>query len=339
MLFSIVIPVYNVEKYLKECLDSILQQVNSIDNDCEILLIDDGSTDKSSKICDMYNINYPDLIKVFHKKNEGLLATRRYGYKIASGKYIINCDSDDLLESNMLIKLKTNIEKYNEPDVLLFNYNYLVNNEKLIACNNIFTESQNSIIDKNSVLEMYLKNHKVVSLCTKSYKKMCIDIDKDYTCFYNVSNGEDSLQSIEVYNNADTFVYLNDELYDYRIGSGMTRKFDKDYYLGFKVILDQIKQQENNWNLIDFNNLFAIKVMQIAGRAITQSRYNNWDSYSEHRIYLKSIKEDKYVNESLNYLASIKGYLQKDHFYLLLLLKYGLYLSLCILLYLKNKLD
>lgn len=339
MLFSVVIPVYNVEKYLKECLDSILQQVISIDNDCEILLIDDGSTDKSSKICDMYNINYPDLIKVFHKKNEGLLATRRYGYKIASGKYIINCDSDDLLESNMLIKLKTNIEKYNEPDVLLFNYNYLINNEKCTACNNIFTESYDSILDKNSVLEMYLKNHKVVSLCTKSYKKKCIDVDKDYTCFYNVSNGEDSLQSIEVYNNADTFVYLNDELYDYRIGSGMTRKFDRDYYLGFKVILDQIKQQENNWNLIDFNNLFAIKVLQTAGRAITQSRYNKWNSYSGHRTYLKGIKEDKYVNDSLNCIASIKGYLQKDHFYLLLLLKHKLYLFLCILLYVKNKLD
>lgn len=57
--------------------------------------------------------------------------------------------------------------------------------------------------------------------------------------------------------------------------------------------------------------LFAVKVMQTAGRAITQSRYNNWNSYSEHRIYLKSIKEDKYVNESLNYLVSIRDIYKK----------------------------
>ena len=66
MLFSIVIPVYNVEKYLDECMQSILQQLDSINNDCEILLIDDGSTDNSGKICDEYMIKFPTLVKTFH---------------------------------------------------------------------------------------------------------------------------------------------------------------------------------------------------------------------------------------------------------------------------------
>ena len=81
MLFSIVIPVYNVEKYLNECMQSILLQVETIENDCEILLIDDGSTDTSGRICDTYKDRYPDIVKVFHKPNEGLLATRRFGFK------------------------------------------------------------------------------------------------------------------------------------------------------------------------------------------------------------------------------------------------------------------
>ena len=65
MLFSIVIPVYNVEKYLDECMQSILLQVETIENDCEILLIDDGSTDTSGRIWDIYKDRYPDIVKVF----------------------------------------------------------------------------------------------------------------------------------------------------------------------------------------------------------------------------------------------------------------------------------
>ena len=125
MLFSIVVPVYNVEKYLDECINSIIEQSKAIDNDLEVLLIDDGSTDNSGSICDSYENKYPDLIRVFHKENQGLLATRRYGFKKVSGEYIVNCDSDDLLEPGMLLKLKNVINKYTEPDVILFNYNYM----------------------------------------------------------------------------------------------------------------------------------------------------------------------------------------------------------------------
>ena len=112
MLFSIVIPVYNVEKYLDECMQSILLQVETIENDCEILLIDDGSTDTSGRICDIYKDRYPDIVKVFHKPNEGLLATRRFGFKRVSGDYVINCDSDDLLEKGMLKSVKSGYNIY-----------------------------------------------------------------------------------------------------------------------------------------------------------------------------------------------------------------------------------
>lgn len=336
MLFSIVIPVYNVEKYLDECMQSILQQVNLICNDCEILLVDDGSTDSSGEKCNIYADKFPELVKVFHKENQGLLATRRYGFKRALGKYIVNCDSDDLLEPNMLVKLKQIIKKYNEPDVLLFNFNYMIGDNKKSAYKNIFSEEYDLKIEKRNLLEMFLINHSVVSLCTKIYKKNCIDIDADYSSFLKISNGEDTLQSIEVYNNAKTFVYINDELYDYRIGSGMTCKFDKNYYFGFKTILIQIENQKDKWQMNDFTKLFAIKVLQTAGRAITQSRYNRWESYIKHKVYLKSIREDELVTESIKSLGSIRNYLQKDHYYLLLLLKYKLYLSVCLLLFAKN---
>lgn len=174
MLFSIVVPVYNVEKYLDECINSIIEQSKAIDNDLEVLLIDDGSTDNSGSICDSYENKYPDLIRVFHKENQGLLATRRYGFKKVSGEYIVNCDSDDLLEPGMLLKLKNVINKYTEPDVILFNYNYMVGDSKKIAYKNIFSVEPEIRVDKESVLETFLKDHSVVSLCTKYIKEVAL---------------------------------------------------------------------------------------------------------------------------------------------------------------------
>ena len=107
-----------------------------------------------------------------------------------------------------------------------------------------------------------------------------------------IGNGEDTLQSIEIYGRAKSYVYLNKSLYNYRIGSGMTRKFDLNYYKGFKAVLEVIRNQKSNWNVNDFDRLFSIKVLQTVGRAITQSRYNIWKSKKEHIKYLRDIRED-----------------------------------------------
>ena len=90
-LLSVIVPIYNVEKYLKQCIESVKkQQLNSY----ELILVDDGSTDSSKSICDNYSENNAN-IRVFHKKNEGASSARNYGLKKASGKYVLFLDSDD----------------------------------------------------------------------------------------------------------------------------------------------------------------------------------------------------------------------------------------------------
>lgn len=87
MKFSILVPVYNVERYLEECLNSLINQTFK---DFEIILVDDGSTDRSGQICDQYQKNYSNVnISVLHKKNEGLVSARRAGIKIAQGEYSV----------------------------------------------------------------------------------------------------------------------------------------------------------------------------------------------------------------------------------------------------------
>ena len=95
---SIVVPVYNVDKYLKRCIDSLVAQ--TYDN-YEIILVDDGSTDCCPSICDEYYENYP-FVKVFHKENGGLSDARNYGVNKSDSKYIVFVDSDDVVDDNML---------------------------------------------------------------------------------------------------------------------------------------------------------------------------------------------------------------------------------------------
>ena len=335
MLFSIVVPVYNVEKYLEECLKSIICQIDDNEN-YEIILVDDGSTDKSGVICDEYKRAYPDLIKVFHNTNHDLLLTRRYGYKHAAGEYIVNCDSDDKLEKDMFVRLKEAIGKYDAPDMILFNYYSFTENTKEKGYTDIFTKEGFCRVNKEDVLKEFLLRHSVVSMWGKAYRRTCIDVDRDYTDFAKVSNGEDTLQSIELFNNANTFVYLNQALYDYRMGSGMTRKFDPNYYFGFKVVLEIIEQQKEVWNLPEFEQLFAVKVLQTAGRAITQSRYKKWKSMREQEEYLKQIRKDKMFQDNIKYMNEVRGKLQKSHYMLLKLLRCDMYKMMALLLNAKN---
>ena len=119
MLLSIIVPVYNVEKYFRKCVNSLLNQDLSLE-EYEIILVDDGSTDQGGKICDGYALNHPN-VKVIHQQNSGLSAARNRGIDAAQGKYIQFVDSDDYLEPNVLKALVEKMES-DELDVLRFNY-------------------------------------------------------------------------------------------------------------------------------------------------------------------------------------------------------------------------
>lgn len=339
MLFSIIIPVYNVETYLDECLHSILSQATEFKGECEVLLIDDGSTDRSGKICDEYLEKYPEIIRVFHNTNHGLLWTRRFGFKQVQGDYVINCDSDDLLENEALERLNSVVKKYKYPDIVIYNHNSYDGKNKTIAFKDIFTTGQDCVVEKEAVLKEYLSRHSIVSVCGKMVKRTCIDVNRDYANFGRISTGEDTLQSIEFFGNAKTFVYLNQVIYDYRCGSGMTGKFDENYYFTFKRIFEEIEKQKNNWNLVDFDKLFAVKVLQTAGRAITQSRYKKWESMRTQMEYLKQIREDDMFQKNISYLDMIREKLQKDHVILLKLLQNEMYVMICMMLNVKNFLE
>lgn len=338
MLFSIVVPVYNVEKYLEECLKSIIPQAMDIDDGCEIILVDDGSTDGSGKICDNYKVIYPELIQVYHRSNHGLLLTRRFGYQHTSGEYIINCDSDDMLENTALETLKQYIDEYDHPDIIFFNHYNLNGKNKTVEFANIFTNEQSCRVEKQRVLKQYLSGYSIISVCGGICTRQCIDVERDFSKFKGLNNGEDSLQRIEQLGRANTFVYVNKPLYDYRMGSGMTRKFDPTYYQSFKIVFAELEKQKKHWIFYERDIYFAIKILSTAGRAITQSRYKNWNNKNDQIQYLKYIRDDEYFESNIQYLYRAKKFLQRDHYILLRLLKNSQYSLIVALLNVKNKL-
>lgn len=108
-LITVIVPVYNVEKYLTQCVDSILNQTYK---KIEIILVDDGSKDRSSQLCDDFSTKYLQ-IKTIHKKNAGLGMARNSGLEVASGEYIVFVDSDDWLAPQALNNLYANMIKFN----------------------------------------------------------------------------------------------------------------------------------------------------------------------------------------------------------------------------------
>ena len=91
MLFSVIVPIYNVQKYLKRCIESVLSQTFS---DYELILVDDGSLDECPTICDEY-AKTNEKIKVIHKQNGGLVSARQAGIRVATGDYVFHLDGDD----------------------------------------------------------------------------------------------------------------------------------------------------------------------------------------------------------------------------------------------------
>lgn len=150
---SVIIPVYNVEDYLTECVDSILNQTYK---NYEILLIDDGSTDKSPQICDTYS-EKNNKIRVIHTRNRGLSAARNLGTEKAQGEYIFYLDSDDYVENNVLERMLKIVEQDNA-DIVCGNFMYTYPDRTVIA---IKEEKEYEVLDTYSAMEQLVKGKKI----------------------------------------------------------------------------------------------------------------------------------------------------------------------------------
>lgn len=217
MFASFLVPVYNTEKYLHRCIDSLLIQKGA---DFEIVLLDDGSTDSSGAICDRYAAQYPDIVRVIHKENEGLLLTRRRGFREAKGEWFLCVDSDDYVAPELLETVANAIAAHADCDMVMFNFEYFFENgtrapsRLTIADGTVY-----SGCDKQHIYRQRLLSVDVNMMWMRAIKREILDMDTDYSTSGIRNMCEDALQVLPLYTNAKKIVYLDNPLYCYRKGS------------------------------------------------------------------------------------------------------------------------
>lgn len=254
---SVIVPVYNVEKYLDQCVCSLLHQTL---RNVEIILVDDGSTDSSGKICDKYANQYT-RVKVIHQENGGLGLARNSGLEIASGEYIGFVDSDDFVFVDMFQRLYNHAKKYNA-DISYGKSKRFIHEKEVVnfvpdeSETKLWNEKEirNYLLDRIGLPPVFTEdNFFGASVCLGIFKHSIIKENK--LCFVSERQfiAEDIIFDIDIIPYCERIVHCEDQLYFYRYNpvslttSYNPERFDKNvilYHEMYRRLLDNYKSEE-----------------------------------------------------------------------------------------------
>ena len=251
---SVVVPVYNVERYLRQCVDSLLRQTL---DDIEIILINDGSTDKSGCICDEYALK-DKRIRVIHKTNEGLSVARNDGIDISTAPYIMFVDSDDWVEPEFC-EIPYNIAMKSKAEIVLFLYNAVKNHDKKISI-------------KAHLHEGLLRQEEAFFFNVNVTPAAWIGLyQKDLFSNVRYPNGkyfEDVGTTHRLINMAKSVYFISTTLYNRRIqrpGSITTATTTKNHPDKREMIIRRI-DDFYSWGYKDFAQKYVLSILAMYGR-------------------------------------------------------------------------
>ena len=297
----VLIPAYNVEKYIAACIDSILMQTYS---NWEMVIVDDGSTDSTGRICDSY-AKTNAKIHIIHQSNAGQLSARRTAFNYVlehnthKNVFIMHVDGDDALKVNALnIICRTAISK--QPDMIIFGMER-VRNGKTIAPYIKKTSFSGQIYDKRDLYRRVFIDVQYNSLCRKAISIKLLTA-KDYTAFYDIRHGEDLLQSIALYQACNSVVFINDILYEYTVNpNSITQNITYENYSVDSTVRRLVYEflvQENVWNQSDFDEYLKYNRKLLSKKVRTIA---NLDTTDENKIRLFSeLRSDLFYSMVLN---------------------------------------
>ena len=295
-LISVIVPVYNVEKYLRECIDSIIRQTYK---NIEIILIDDGSKDSSGQICDEYT-KKDKRIKVIHQENRGVSSSRNLGIKKSNGKWITFVDSDDWLEDNF-IEVLFNIAKRENADISISGYNRVQNSK--IEKINISTEIQE--YNSYEYLIKTLNPQTGLGFCHMRLIRKAVINNIQFD--ENLPVAEDALFNMQISTKINKAIHSNKNLYNYRNNSeSVVKKYNEKYAQKYLEAMEAIKKylEDNKLNdreiIQNYYNFVAYHVLLIA---VNYCYHPNNPSKNKRQILQKvcNIEEFKKAIEKCNY--------------------------------------
>lgn len=291
---SVIIPVYNTEKFLKRCIESVINQTLK---DIEIIIINDGSTDKSLEIIKKIK-KIENRIKILDEKNEGSSSARNKGLKIAFGKYVCFVDSDDYLEENTMLEELYNRCERNNLDICVFDYynDFGVRKEYI---NNLESQ-ENVLIDREEYIKGLISNKSGISVCLKFIKRELF-IKNDIIFPKNAFMGEDLFTSLKLVFFSERIEKINKAYYNYvqheNQGTKIIKpvKKYKDLFLLYKEMEIFLKEKNEFYK---YEDVFFSRIYRIC-RNILRKEYEDTELYNELKDYL--LKNKKGIFNSKEY--------------------------------------
>lgn len=316
-LVSIIVPIFNSELYLDKCIKSI---VNQTYKDIQIILVNDGSTDGSLDICKKYS-SIDDRVLIINKINEGVSVARNTGIENSMGDYILFVDSDDWLETDMILDLIKYQDSYNY-DVILFGYyidDLLKQSNKVVTYNCVTIKTKDEIEKKMPKL---IKDEIINSPCNKLYKSSII---KNNSIRFNdkITIGEDALFNYQLFSKINSLKIVGNSYYHYvkQNSSSLTNRYNPiKYDMLIQVnnyLLNEFKYGINSTkilsaakyirlknifscilDLFNKNNNLSVKDKKILiHKFIESEEVYNWSSYNKFNfIIIKLILTTKNIN-------------------------------------------
>lgn len=296
-MISVIVPVYNVELYLSYCIESILSQSYM---DFELLLIDDGSTDSSSLICDKYAAE-DSRIKVVHNDNQGVSYSRNVGLKLAKGEYIAFCDADDCYKKDFLFKMFDAMNCCNY-DLVICNYSYLTGSVEHQVISGASGET-----DKNEVYRrIFIDNTIGGFVWNKLFRKELIEglfFEEDMQIC------EDTFFVCKLLKKIEKIFYINEPLYLYRLREGsaisnMKNMFDYYGNLKYAIVFEKIILEK----IVEYPNTNYVKAGECVLAIGCKCDYLNLEKNHDREIIKKL---NKIIKHNFKYMITCNYYTAK----------------------------
>jgi len=267
MKISIIIPVYNTEKYISSCIESC---INQTEKNIEVLLIDDGSSDHSGIICDKYS-KKDKRIRVYHIKNQGVSYARNIGIEKATGEWILFVDSDDYIAENLCEEVILCIKNHPDTEIIFFNFSF-VKKDSIIVQHTKTAEEEYKVSLEDLIHYRFRGGaEEKLNVTTSGFpwgKAIMRDTLKNnnITFLQGVQNLEDSLFCISLYTKAGskTAVCINKALYFWRIRQdSLSNKINKNRYENDKRIFKEYRKilNLNDSYLYDSLAIYSFRCM------------------------------------------------------------------------------
>lgn len=261
--YSIIVPVYNTEKYLGYCLDSIVAQTY---RNFEVVIVNDGSTDSSPSICERYQEQYPDIIRIVNQSNHGLLLARRAGFAASKGEVLLTVDSDDAVHEQLLEKVDEAFSTH-DPDMVCFTFSREPD-FSTISPRTPFEEDR--VFEGDDIVEVCqsICNTRTINfIWAKAFKRSIAQTEEMYDEYAGLSCSEDLLQVLPMIDKCSRIAFLHEALYYYRLNTNsITKSFSFKNYLDNQrtglVRLSYAKQWEERYgakSLVDGSLFMSLR--------------------------------------------------------------------------------